>query len=618
MSNVKHGRIVGKPHFAPWSDDPDPPDYWEDDDYEEMRVRMRAYWAGTDIGDAVRQWNEEKHERVQGGATGGQFGSGTGPMTARKEKSAKAAAAIAGKHKERAQRERAKTQATEQANASAKAEEEKKVATEEAAKPKTGKSKKPATKGDFEKAKIRYRMDEGGDEKFLQSWNEKIGMDPDEFKRTFTGGLQDRVDMRVVLRGNEFSVTGDIRNEDGDRIGEFTREIKPDKHEAYSAYFKLERAATGDDTGKRILGGNVEAYEAMGITTVKVSANIDVGGYAWAKYGYVPTPSAWSSLSGELEEKLDSIEGGGGSRRGSGDTMEAEEWDMVPSDQQAETQRKWMRDSRDEFLQSEIDNWRENGEALESAKRDIAERFNNADASWAMDAMTELRKARTENEEPDIPYSDDQIMEALTMAEYESRNSDGRDDFEFEWNDDKLQAPSDFDPNQKELPGMEETDRSTHLTQDMRDAITDKLSAAADAKAESDAEDVEPPDYLSEQVEEYQEEYWDQKSDREKLEHAIEYDLANYEIEPDEDDEPEMELSEEEKQSPEIAELYDLVRSSDPKSLWKIADSKLGKKLLLNSGWSGVLNLKDPESYARFKSYVGRVKSKPPEMKAAA
>lgn len=611
------GVLKGSPQFHPWQEDPDPADHWDDDDYHEMRLRLRAYWNGEDVNDAIREWNEEKHERVSAGATAGQFGSGVGPMTARSEKTKRAAAALSPKVKARVERERQAAKQAEAAAAGVQAEEEKKAATEEAARPKTGKSKKPATKGDFEKAKIRYRMDEGGDDKFLQAWNEKIGMDPDEFKRTFTGGLQDRVDMRVVLRGNEFSVTGDINDADGHRIGEFTREIKPDKHEAYSAYFKLERAATGDDTGKRILGGNVEAYEAMGITTVKVSANIDVGGYAWAKYGYVPTPSAWSSLSGELEEKLDSIEGGGGSRRGSGDTMEAEEWDMVPSDQQSETQRKWMRDSRDEFLQSEIDNWRENGEALESAKRDIAERFNNADASWAMDAMTELRKARTENEEPDIPYSDDQIMEALTMSEYESRNSDGRDDFEFEWNDDKLQAPSDFDPNQKELPGMEESDRSTHLTQDMRDAITDALSSAATSKAESDAEDVEPPDYLSEQVEEYQEEYWDQKSDSEKLQHAIDYDLANYEIE-SEDEEPEMELSEEEKQSPEIAELYDLVRSSDPKSLWKIADSKLGKKLLLNSGWSGVLNLKDPESYARFKSYVGRVKSKPPEMKAAA
>ena len=434
----------------------------------------------------MREWNEEKHSRVEGGATAGQFGTGTGPMTARKEKTQRAGAALSPKLKARAEAKRQAERVAQQTATGLQAAEEKQAAEVEKATP--SKKKKLATRDDFAKAKVRFRMPDPQVEEFLTSWNEKIGMNPEEFVKTFTGGLQDRVDMSMGKSGNEFQVTGIIKDENGRTIGNFDRDIKPDKKEAYSAYFKIEKAYTGDDIGKRILAGNIEAYEAMGIDTVRVSANIDKGGYAWAKYGYVPTAAAWSTLSAELEGKLDRETGEGGTTRGrstSSDTYEAEEWDMLSSDQQEETFRRWARDSRDEFLQTEIEYWRENGEALESAKRDIAERFNNADAQWAMIAMTELRAERTENQEPDIPYSDDQIMEALTMAEYEFEQSRWPRRFRVRVDmDDKLQAPTDFDPNQKELPGFEETDKSTHLTQDMRDVIIDKLTKSADTKAD--------------------------------------------------------------------------------------------------------------------------------------
>lgn len=43
--------IKGEAQFAPWSEDPDPPDYWDQSDYENMRKRLRAYWDGIDVSD---------------------------------------------------------------------------------------------------------------------------------------------------------------------------------------------------------------------------------------------------------------------------------------------------------------------------------------------------------------------------------------------------------------------------------------------------------------------------------------------------------------------------------------------------------------------------------------
>ena len=59
--------MKGTPHFAPWQEDPDPPDYWEDVDYERMRRRLRAYWDGEDYSDALVPFEELKHPRGKGG-----------------------------------------------------------------------------------------------------------------------------------------------------------------------------------------------------------------------------------------------------------------------------------------------------------------------------------------------------------------------------------------------------------------------------------------------------------------------------------------------------------------------------------------------------------------------
>jgi hypothetical protein len=128
------------------------------------------------------------------------------------------------------------------------------------------------------------------------------------------------------------------------------------------------------------------------------------------------------------------------------------------------------------------------------------------------------------------------------------------------------------------------------------------LTAEFDAKADDDAQEMDAPSYLADNVEEYQDSYWDQKSDREMLDHARDYGMADIEIEPDEE-EPQAELElPKTGDSPVLA----AVRSSDPKSIWKIADSPEGKQLLLDTGWNGVLNLKDKASMDRFNKYVGK------------
>ena len=155
-------------------------------------------------------------------------------------------------------------------------------------------------------------------------------------------------------------------------LGVFERNIKLDSKSAYSAYFKLNKLATKHNTGKKLLAGNIETYKDLGIEKVEVTANIDVGGYAWAKYGYVPTQASWNSLRATLESKLT-----GGSSAPAGAARpgeeEADDWDQLSSDQQDNVRDEWMRSTRDEFISSEEQNWRESGQAKDDAKREVAD-----------------------------------------------------------------------------------------------------------------------------------------------------------------------------------------------------------------------------------------------------
>jgi len=462
------------------------------------------------------------------------------------------------------------------------------------AKPK-GKGKK-ATKADFDKAKISLSVSNEAD--FIERWNEKIGIEPEEFKKGFMGGVDGTMSIGSSS-GYAFEVSGQIEgtgSHKGEIVGNFRREIDVDHKKAYSAYFSINQSSTKSSIGKKILAGNVETYEKLGIEEVRVSANIDVGGYAWAKYGYVPTQESWNDLRARLETKLTG--GSGGSSR-SGNTMEADSWDQLGTDQQADVRSRWMDESRDEFLSSEINHWREDGGAKDDAKASLAYDFEQDDfiPDWADEALNEAR----EKFDKPIPYSNQQLFAAIDL-DYKA-DGEGRDDPDISFDDDKLRDPKGVDPAQQTLPGIEPEDLAQRLTEKMREEITTRLIHGFDVKVDAIVDEMDPPDYISDSVTEYQEQYWEEKTDDEKLGLAVNYGLADIELPEPEEEEEELDLP-----KPEADPLLAALRSSDPKSIWAVADSPRGKELLLGRNWSGKLNLKDTAAMARFKEYVGRAK----------
>ena len=145
---------------------------------------------------------------------------------------------------------------------------------------------------------------------FLRDWNKYIGESPARFKRSFLGGINGT--MHVSHSDREgFTFTGSLfegdMDDEGELVGAYMRSITPKTNSAENVQLELE--VTGAGYGKKFLAGNVAEYRRMGLKEVNLVANIDVGSYAWAKYGFVPTIAAWRDTGEFKSELADRIEG---------------------------------------------------------------------------------------------------------------------------------------------------------------------------------------------------------------------------------------------------------------------------------------------------------------------
>lgn len=108
---------------------------------------------------------------------------------------------------------------------------------------------------------------------------------------------------RIYCEEWTFYVNGTI-SLDGELVGRWERSFEKlrgngEKPEAHYDYLMLRDKVQGQRLGQKLLTHFDTAVLAMGIRRVKIEANLDVGGYAWAKAGY-----DWDSDPDSPEAKL--------------------------------------------------------------------------------------------------------------------------------------------------------------------------------------------------------------------------------------------------------------------------------------------------------------------------
>lgn len=135
------------------------------------------------------------------------------------------------------------------------------------------------------------------DDGLLATWNEKIDMEPSEFKQTFLGGSD--ATMKISGKGAVLTIEGEFA-----AGGRYERTLDLDGKTARQEHLEL---AEESKDFREIIAGNMALYRKVGIEKVTLLANIEEGGFAWAKYGFVPTPEDWSALLSELRDKIENL-----------------------------------------------------------------------------------------------------------------------------------------------------------------------------------------------------------------------------------------------------------------------------------------------------------------------
>ena len=89
----------------------------------------------------------------------------------------------------------------------------------------------------------------------------------------------------INVEFRKIQVFGNVYDVNGDSIGEFERIIHSDG-EVHNEYLKLDRIEQGSGFGAKLYENSELTYLEAGIENVTIYANIDVGGYAWARMGF--------------------------------------------------------------------------------------------------------------------------------------------------------------------------------------------------------------------------------------------------------------------------------------------------------------------------------------------
>jgi len=150
----------------------------------------------------------------------------------------------------------------------------------------------------------------------VRDLTEAFGVTPDvvmervtRTARTIAEGLGANVTssiVRVTPTSSAWNVNVYMRDpETGNTLMEMTRKVDPVLKTAEHSFFQLRRQMQGGGAAKGMLSDFLDLYDHAGIETIELDANIDVGGYAWARYGFVPrSQREWEALRGILQERF--------------------------------------------------------------------------------------------------------------------------------------------------------------------------------------------------------------------------------------------------------------------------------------------------------------------------
>jgi hypothetical protein len=151
-----------------------------------------------------------------------------------------------------------------------------------------------------------------GDVNAMDIWNEYVGVAPGDVVAGFLGltpaqmlkGLPDGVD--AVMR-DYFRIRANASLFGSSEKVELSFNYFPNTKEMDISLLELKKADQGRGILKEMMKNWIPMLERLEIEKISLDANISVGSYAWAKYGWVPTEGSWNQLKRRMLMKMDDV-----------------------------------------------------------------------------------------------------------------------------------------------------------------------------------------------------------------------------------------------------------------------------------------------------------------------
>jgi hypothetical protein len=147
----------------------------------------------------------------------------------------------------------------------------------------------------------------------VEYWNKVVGVRPDDYLDAISGGRRIRGSLEFWedLDGRNVLIDGELTSipaagEKPTVYGDISRRVIGDN--AHHGLLRIAQEHNASGIASDILRESFALYKKLGVKTVDLDANINVGGYAWAKYGFKPDVDEWMRFTRYATEKLETLE----------------------------------------------------------------------------------------------------------------------------------------------------------------------------------------------------------------------------------------------------------------------------------------------------------------------
>lgn len=128
----------------------------------------------------------------------------------------------------------------------------------------------------------------------IAQFQSQFRMSPIQFRRHLLKGLPPELQTGRTLV--ELRPTGRWTISHYNPVFNMRRYYDPKLRSVVNDSLEITKAAQGKAHAKTLLRNQVQLWDHLGVTRMELFANVDVGGYAWARYGYLPDADDWGLL----------------------------------------------------------------------------------------------------------------------------------------------------------------------------------------------------------------------------------------------------------------------------------------------------------------------------------